>query len=432
MLLLLSLFASVGQAQDSTRALSLEELIRTATTANASLQLARMDEAVAAANYKETEAMYLPQVSFSYSLLNSNDPLNAFAFKLQGKSIAAADFNPDALNHPSGRSDFVTQLNLRQPLVNIDMLYQRKAAAQQKEIYRYKTQRTKEMIIFQSQQAFLQLQLAYAGRRVLEEAAATLQSLRKFTGDRYEQGLLQQSDLLNVEVQLKTLETAIAETKSQIQNASDQISLLMNQPLGTTYLADSTVFTAPVALPPVTIPAARADFKAMGVMLTINKLLIRSNKMSFMPRLNFFANYQLHDAAPLNFGAGAYLAGLQLSWDIFKGHTVKNKTASLQRQNERIKAGIEQQQAADQLALQKASRDVADAAFRIRQQEAAITAASEALRILQNRYAQGLVTTTDVLTAHNQVAQQRLGLTQALFSRNMALAYWQFLTASNK
>lgn len=102
--------------------------------------------------------MYLPQVSFSYSLLNSNDPLNAFAFKLQGKSIAAADFNPDALNHPSGRSDFVTQLNLRQPLVNIDMLYQRKAAAQQKEIYRYKTQRTKEMIIFQSQQAFLQLQ----------------------------------------------------------------------------------------------------------------------------------------------------------------------------------------------------------------------------------------------------------------------------------
>jgi outer membrane protein TolC len=54
--------------------------------------------------------------------------------------------------------------------------------------------------------------------------------------------------------------------------------------------------------------------------------------------------------------------------------------------------------------------------------------AGEALRILQNRYEQGLVNTTDVLVAQMQLSQQKLLLAQAQFTANVTIANLQFLT----
>ena len=148
----------------------------------------KMDEAIAASNVKQTQAMFLPQLGFSYTAMTTNNPLNAFGFKLQQQSITAADFNPALLNNPGGTSDFMTKIQLQQPLVNTDMLYQRKSAEKQAELYRYKTTRTKEYIRFEVEQAYLQLQLAYDTKAVLEEALHTASQLAKSAADYYNQG----------------------------------------------------------------------------------------------------------------------------------------------------------------------------------------------------------------------------------------------------
>ena len=71
-----------------------------------------------------------------------------------------------------------------------------------------------------------------------------------------------------------------------------------------------------------------------------------------------------------------------------------------------------------------------DAQVEIAQQKSAIEQASEALRILQNRYQQGLVNTTDVLMAATQVSQQKFALAQAVFNSNVSKAYLELLTSS--
>ncbi len=58
--------------------------------------------------------------------------------------------------------------------------------------------------------------------------------------------------------------------------------------------------------------------------------------------------------------------------------------------------------------------------------------AAEALRILQDRYEQGLVNSTDVLQSQTQLSQQKLAKAQAVFAYNSTLAYIQFLTAANQ
>lgn len=418
-------------AQDSTVALPLNDLIAQATSNNKNIQLAKMDEQIAASNYKQTEAMFLPQVGLSYSAFTSNNPLNAFGFKLQQKSISQADFNPALLNNPSATPDFMTQLNVQQPIVNMDMLYMRKSALMQTEVYQYKTQRTKENIIYQSQLAYLQLQMAYDMQKVFQESLETAKAIYKFTNDRYVQGLLQKSDLLNVEVQIKTIETNLADIKSNIKNASDYISLLMNKPTGVVYSVEATTSIDNKFLAD-TLSSNRSDFKAIEKGIESYDLAIKSSKMSYLPKLNAFANYQLHDKTMLGFGAGAYMAGIQLSWDIFKGNSTKNKIATQTLERNKMAEELNNQKEESRVELNKTYRQFTDASYKIQQQQASINQANEALQILQNRYQQGLVNTTDVLLAQTQLSQQKLAYSQAVFSKNVSLAYLQFLTSVNQ
>lgn len=429
--LYLNLFSEKTYAQEKTKELGLEEAVTTAINNNRSVQLANADISIASANYKQTEAIYLPQVGLSFTGMSTNHPLNAFGFKLQQKSISQADFNPDLLNHPGGTPDFTTSLSVMQPLVNMDMVYQRKTAQKMIEVYQYKKQRTKEWLGFETEKAWLQLQLTYKAVTVLEEALATARAVFHFTENYYKQGLLQKSDLLNVQVQVSSIDNQLAKTRSNIQNASDYLSLLMGLPNGTVYAiktgtkANSSVDTTGMVSP------ERSDFMAMKKALEASNLMIESGRMSYLPKLNAFGNYQLNDSRLLGFGAGAYLAGIRLSWDIFKGNTIKNSLATQTLERNKLSVQLEQQKEQSNTEFAKTKRDISDSQLEITRYHLAIEQASESLRIIRNRYEQGLVNTTDVMLAATQVSQQKLALTQAEFNSNVLKAYLHFLNTSN-
>lgn len=419
-------------AQDNIKHISLDEAVTSALKNNSAIQLAKLDERIAAAGFKETDAIFLPQAGFSYSAIGTNNPLNAFGFKLQQKSITQNDFNPSLLNNPSATSDFTTKLELQQPLINFEMLYKRKAAAKQTELYVYKTQRTKEYLELEVQKAYLQLQLAYDAADVLEDAIKTASSVYTFTDNHFKQGLIQKSDLLNVKLRVTTIETNIAKAKSNIQNASDYLSLLMGEEAEVVYTVDKPDQTVTETGNTSTkIPAARADFIAMQKAIEASDLVIKASKKRYLPKLNAFGSYQLNDSHVLGFGAGAWMAGVQLSWDIFKGNKTKNNINTQKLERDKLKEQLVQQKEQSQLELNKAYRDLSDAQFDAKQQKAAIEQAAEALQILRNRYEQGLVNTTDVLTAATQLSQQKFALAQAVYSANVTRAYIQFLTSSN-
>jgi len=92
--IVLILFQKISFAQETTIHLAKTQLIEAALANNNTIKIAQADEAIATANYKLTDAIFLPQVGFTYSVFNTNNPLNAFGFKLQQKSISTSDFNP--------------------------------------------------------------------------------------------------------------------------------------------------------------------------------------------------------------------------------------------------------------------------------------------------------------------------------------------------
>lgn len=437
-LLVLPVMASIGllssaHAQENTKDLKLSEAIATVLANNKNIQLAKLDGDIATANYKQTEALFLPQADLSYTAMSTNNPLNAFGFKLQQGTITQNDFDPALLNHPSATPDYMAQLEIKQPLLNIDMLYMRKGAEKQTKVYQYKMQRTQEYLSFETTKAYLQLQLAYNAVKVLTEAANTAKSVYKYTDDHFKQGLIQKSDLLNAQVHVMAVESSLAKAKSSILNASDYLSLLMGQPTGRIYSpADEPQTNLPAIDSTQKVFANRSDFMAMQKAIDASGLMIKSSQMSYLPKLNAFGNFQYNDSHLTGFGANAYLVGVQLSWNIFNGNKTKHLIASQKLERDKLSVQLAQQKDQSQTELNKAYRDLSDARFEVAQDEAAIAQAAEALRILQNRYQQGLVNTTDILTADTQLSQLKFSLAQAQFNANVTCAYIQLLTTTTK
>jgi outer membrane protein TolC len=302
----------------------------------------------------------------------------------------------------------------------------RKAAKEQVGMYAAQAQRTAEAIKMQVTQTYLYLDFTYQYEKVTEEGLKTIQSIYKFTKDRFEQGMMQKSDLLNVEVQVKTAELQQNQAKSQIENISDQLSLLMGSTKGIVYTTQQISFDVEADVPD-SVSSTRSDIRAFNAALHSYDMSIKSTQMGWMPRLNGFANYNINDKSIAIDGAKSYIAGIQLSWDVFKGNQLNRKAATQKLEKTKIQEQLNSQLESGAAEIRKTKRTIMDANYKIQQQATAVQQSQEALRILQNRYEQGLVSTNDILIAQTQLSQQKLLLAQAQLEQKSAVNYLAFL-----
>lgn len=430
LLLLLTVSPSVTAQSSSTRKIQLKDAVIAALAKNTTLKISGAESQVASSNFRQTNAVFLPSVELGYTAMTTNNPLNVFGFKLQQQRVAASDFMPDLLNHPGHTQDYSAKVEVQQPLLNLDMLYQRSAAAKQKELYEYKYQRTREFVEFDTRKAYLNLQLAYRSVAVLEESLRNMRQIAASTQRFFDQGLLKKSDVLNAQVQVATVESQLAKANSMVLNASEALAVTMGADITTVYQPDSLLLEETTdATASRLVSPTRSDLMAMQKAVDATSMMVRSEQMSLLPRINAFGSFQYNDSQLGQFDANSYLVGVKLSWTLFNG--TKNYNSIRARKAERTKMELElkQQQDQSQLELDKAQRDRLDLLSEINRQDVSVAQAEESLRILQDRYREGLVSTTDLLTAQTQLLQQKMVLAQAVYGNNLTLAYLQFLTA---
>src|SRR5262245_15463034 len=100
-----------SRAQD-TLSLTLSDALSAVVKNNRQMALATLDKEAAAARYHQANAVFLPQVNLSYTALATDNPLNAFGFKLQQQSVSPEDFNPQLLNNPSVSRNYFAKAEL--------------------------------------------------------------------------------------------------------------------------------------------------------------------------------------------------------------------------------------------------------------------------------------------------------------------------------
>ena len=395
---------------------------------NTAIKISEEEFTQAQADYRQTNAVFLPNITASHTAMATTNPLMAFGSKLNQEILTANDFSPALLNDPSQIENYATKFEIQQPLINFDGLYQRKAAKSKMDAMSLKTERTQDYLVFEVDKAYMQLQLAYKAMEVLEKALDAANANKKLADDSFKQGYLQRADVLNVEVRVTEIQNQLQTTKSNVQNASNYLSFLMNDKTYVVYIPADELTVSTLTIEDKTISENRSDIKAMQLASNAYEAMNKADKMAFLPRLNAFGSYELYDDQIFQGDANGYLFGAQLSWDIFQGAKRFGKVQKSKSEFEKSKLEYNQYVSQSNLELNKAKRSFLDSKNKLKLSALAMEQSEESLRIRTNRFKEGLEKTSDLLLADTQYAQKQLEYYQTIFEYNYAQAYLQFLT----
>jgi outer membrane protein TolC len=387
-LLLLAFTLSVT-AQDAVSITKTEVLTKVSEN-NTSIKISEEEFKQAKADFRQTNAVFLPNITASHTAIATTNPLMAFGSKLNQEILTQNDFSPALLNDPSQIENYATKFEIQQPLINFDGIYQRKAAKSKMEAMSLKTERTQEYLAFEVEKAYMQLQLAYKAVDVLDKALEAANANKKLADNSFKQGYLQRSDVLNVEVRVTEVQNQLQSAKSNVQNASNYLSFLMNDETYVVYTPTDELTVSTFEMEDKSISENRSDIKAMELASNAYEAMNKADKMAFLPRLNAFGSYELYDDQIFQADANGYLFGAQLSWDIFQGSKRFGKAQKSKSEFEKSKLEYKQYVSQSNLELNKAKRALLDAENKLKLTALALEQSEESLRIRTNRFKEGL------------------------------------------
>ncbi|MBT8271599.1 MAG: TolC family protein [Flavobacteriaceae bacterium] len=417
-----------GWSQDAVR-ISKSEVLDMVLENNHQIRISEQEFLSSQADYRQTNALFFPNISISHTGFVTTNPLMAFGSKLNQASIRASDFDPDILNDPDQTQNVATKFEIQQPLINFDGFWKRKAARSTMEANQLNRQRTGEFLTYEADRAYTMLQLAERQLQVLEKNLKLAEANKTLAQNRFEQGLIQQADVLLFDVRFAEVSNQLQHARSSLQNASDYLAFLMNKTDHPIYLAGDSLkidTSAPDIIPKLS--PDRADIKAMDEVTRAYANASKADKLAFLPNINAFGSYELYDQNFFNGEASGYLVGIGMNWTILDGTKRFSKTKKSKAEYEKAKTEFEQYKYKSELELRKAWRQFQDAKNNLELTKLAKTQAQQALKIRSNRFKEGLERATDLLFAEVQASQKELEYYQSMVTYNSTLSYLNFLT----
>ncbi|SMO97146.1 TolC family protein [Gracilimonas mengyeensis] len=435
-LLMLALMAPLAvMAQQSagnghTLRLSLEEATELALDQNFSIEQAGYEVDKTQAKFRQTNAVFLPQLSFEYNAISTDDPLNVFGFKLKQEVVSQQDFNPALLNDPDAYENYSAKFEVRQPLLNPDMFLQRGAVKSKLQSSREQLAGTKNYIRFQVRQQYYNLILHLRQLEVLDAALETAQAHRRQAQNYFEQGMISKEDFLAAKVYELEMESRQLHTQNERDKVEEELALLLG--LEGNAIITPTDELQVEAQPELAdnlseIEINNAQTRAIDLQVEAAQKMVKSAGFSFLPKINAFGSYEYNDQDFAGFDASSYMIGLNLRWDLFSGFSKAGKVMEAKADYHKAQSMQESHRQEQQNRLRQALRSLDHAQKELALTEEAITQSTEDVTIRTNRYEEGMERTTDLLEAETKLAEAKLKRVMARFKYNMSLAALELL-----
>lgn len=412
--------------------IQLQQAIEQMKQNNTQLKVQQQEIEFSNAELSGTLSGFLPKISVSHTGFYTNDPLNSFGFKLQQRVVTQNDFNPVLLNDPDAMYHFNTKFSVQQPLLNFDVFSARKALKEKIKATEYQKQFAEEMLTVEIKNAYTNLQFLYEAKKAVLKGISAYEEVLRNTRNMQEQGYAKPSDVLMVQVGLTEVQNREIEIDNNISNLSDYLSWLMGNDSQAIYIPTEELTQNVLLNDNPHFSENRADILAMKSGLEAQNKMISINKNGLLPRLNAFGEFNYNDKDVVGFGANGYMAGLSLSWDIFNGNETLNKIRQSKINIEKSQTELQLYIEKNQLELQKAKRDLTSNQAKITLAKTAQEQAGESLRILENRYAQGLEKTADLLVSQATDIEKQVNYLEAIKDYNLSAIQIEFLTLQSK
>ena len=382
---------------------------------------------IADAQLREARAGWFPLLQFSETFARGNNPVFVFGSLLEQARFTQANFSLPALNAPEPLSNFRTALILRQTFFDQLQTYTRVAQARlgQRQAGLQKAM-VEQQIRFEVIRTYYGILVAHAKKGVSEEAVKMAESDMKRIQDRFKSGLVVESDLLATEVQLGEFRQQQIDSEGDVATAYAALNTVLGLPVETLQkvageLADKRFETENQEEFVRQALLQRPDYLRAGFNVLSNKEGVVGAKREYLPRLDLFGNYGM-SGNDLSSGSSDYTLSASLTFNIFD--TGRQARIEKARAAESM-ATAEQERLANEIRLEvvRAYQQHISARGRLAVAGQVIDQATEAHRIVQNRYREGLTTITEILRSETALMRARLNLIAARSDHYVSYAH---------
>lgn len=400
-------------------AMSLQQAVQIALNANPALAASRSQVEIAEHRVVQGRSGFLPRLNVSQGIQRTNNPTQVFSNKLNQENFTASDFAINRLNEPSSMNDFATNLTATWPLYDGGRsLHNWQQAKIGKDASVYAFENSRQQVIGRTTSAYAGVLLASENLAVVEGALKTAGANLSVASERFSSGMAVKSDLLQAQARQSDLEQQKIMAESQIEIARSILNASMGVPdqirfeLTDTFKASKQIEgTADTWLS--ISQDQRLDLKGLIAQEAMAQEEVEKARAGYLPSLDLVSNYQIH-TEDFDGSGDSYTVGAVVSLNIFSGLETSAKVSEAQAALRKTQALRRQMQSQVALEVRQAYAQTVSAFQRIAVARQTVAQAEESLRIVVNRYANGLLTIVDLLTAETTLQQARMTYAQAL------------------
>ncbi len=354
-----------------------------------------------------------PQLNARYFVQRSNNPLDAFASKLNTRSVdPATDFTASALNDPGASTLNATEIAVQLPIYTGGKLSAAiRGARYHEQAAGFDLDRVRQQTVFQIMRAYYAAQAAIHGRQIAADAVAAARGHVETTRRLVREGRIVVSDRMTAELNLAAVEGANEKAVNRARLALDQLKLAMGMPVNDH-----------IALPPWQEPdvqpleplpvleqqalTARTDLAAARSMISAGNANIDEAHAAFKPQVSLVASsdwYSRH----FGFTTSSQSVMGVVSVNLFSGNRDTHELAAARDQKAESELRVMDLEQVILNQVRAAYYGVKEAIARRKIAAANVARARETVRLVKQRYGEGRTILLDVLDAEQLLVAAR-------------------------
>ncbi len=410
-----------GQSSEQTTSdgLTLAGAMDIALRSNPLIKATSSGRELADARLGEARAGRFPLIQLGETVIGSNNPVFVFGSLLEQGRFGSQNFDPRFLNNPDSLSNFRSSITFRLPLFDQQQssarISQARIGQQQADSQR---ESVEQQVRFEVLRAYYGLLVVQAKKEVADEAVKSAAADVKRIGDLVDAGVVVQSDSLSAEVQLAEFRQQQIQSEGDVAIGQAALNTALGVPVETprrvTGQLGERTFNAGTQADLIRLALdRRPDLARAGLALQSGKERTRGVRGEYLPKVDGFGTYGVSSQNLAN-GSSDYTVGASITFNLFDaGRTARLNQA---RAAENI-AAAEAENLANQIRFEvvRAYQQYVSARERVSVAARAVDQASEAQRIVQDRYQAGLTTITEVLRAETTFVRARMSLLGARY-----------------
>lgn len=414
-------FGNIGFSQTAdTLHFTLSEAVSYAIKNNPQLKVSRLDEVNNEYKIKEIKSSALPQVNGSGT---GTDNFQLGSTLLPGEIIGQPGIKVPV--KMGTRYTYGATVQLRQAIYDPTLNAGLKAAKASQNLYALQSFKTKEDLVYNLAQVFIQLQIADKQQSLIEGNIERTEKLLEMTQMQFKEGIAKKVDVDQLNVNLTNLQTQFSSTKNDYNQLLNSIKLLMNidvaQPI-----AIEAPGTRQLPVSKELVLDANTDLNILDRQIALQELNTKSIKAGFLPTVSFSANYGkqfqtsklFNSAATSGFASGYY--SINVSIPIFDGFSKRNKIAQSNTALKQMEINKEYLVKNVQNEFQTATENLTQNEKVAKAQEQNMKVAEELYNVAKLSFTEGISPLSELINAENSLREAQTQYLTASLQMNLA------------